>query len=265
MARSRYRPFMLTQTHIPGGEIAWRARNPEAGGVPIVMIHGAAGRKEIWLAVSRRLADRLADRPIVLLDLPGHGDSAGPGRASIADYADAVRSFCEAQSWPQVDLVGHSMGGAIAQVLAAEHPALVRRMVLIGTGPRLGVAPLLLQLLPDQPVEAFGLMRQFAFGAEAPPLIVEAAIEQMLAGDAQVAHDDFVACDNWRGDDGLAKITAPTLIVVGEEDHLATPRLNEKLLAIKDSRLEQLPRTGHMVPVEQDETLADLLAKHLGE
>lgn len=257
---------MQHKTILSDCTIAWRSRNTEAEGIPILLIHGAGGAKEIWLPLRRLLAQALPDRPIVILDLPGHGESTLEGRDRIEDYARDVRDFTEAQNWPQVDLVGHSMGGAAAQVLATEESSVVRRLVLIGTGPTLKVHPLLFELLPDRAPEAFELIRQFGFGPDASPRIIDAALQQLLNGDPHVALNDFRACDTWDAGERLAKITAPTLVVAGEYDNLAPVILNQKLSDdIPDAGFVVLSKTGHMIPLEQDRELCNLLVEHLGD
>jgi pimeloyl-ACP methyl ester carboxylesterase len=257
---------MTKHTTTPRGNIAWRTRNGEASGAPIVFIHGAGGRKESWIFLSHVLAGLLPTRPLVMIDLPGHGESPPPGREIIDDYAQDVLAFLQAEGWSSVDLVGHSMGGVISQCLAINSPTQFRRLALVATGARLKVVPVLFDLLPNQPELAFGAIRQFGFGQDAKPEIVEATIQLMLAGDPVVAYHDFKACACWDGVDRLAHITAPTLVVAGDEDKLTPARWNEALAAgITGAKYVLLPRTGHMIPLEREQELAQLLADHLGD
>lgn len=247
------------------GRLAARIRNENATGRPIVFIHGAGGRKEIWALVARRLAARLPARPLVTVDLPGHGDSPPPAAERIDDYAQAVSTFLERHGWPAIDLVGHSMGGAVAQRLAIAEPARVTRLALLATGARMPVAPVLFDLLPDNLPAVVEAYKSFGFGPDTPPLLLNQTMEPFAQMDGAVVRGDFVACREWQAGDRLGGITAATLILVGELDQL-TPlkRARELAAGIPGARLEILPHAGHMLPVEKAEDVSGLLAAHLG-
>ncbi len=76
----------------------------------MVLIHGAGGNLAFWPPQVRRLPGAL----VYALDLPGHGQSTGPGFDEIGQYAAAVLAFLDTESLPPVLLAGHSMGGAVA-------------------------------------------------------------------------------------------------------------------------------------------------------
>jgi abhydrolase domain-containing protein 6 len=112
-----------------------RVVHDEAGatGTPVVLLHGFTGSKENWLPLMRRLAPR---RHVLAPDLPGWGESS---RQVGADYgyaaqADRLAEWLELAVDQPVVLVGHSMGGGIAAVLAARHPQRVARLVLMDAG-----------------------------------------------------------------------------------------------------------------------------------
>ncbi len=256
---------MQQQTAIPGGMVAWRARNETGTGVPVLFLHGAAGGKDVYTLLTRALAPLLPDRPLVMIDLPGHGESTAPGRQVIADFGQDVLAFCRARGWTQIDLLGHSMGGATAQFVAAAAPELIRRLVLVATSARIKVVPVLFDLLPGQPEMAFSAVKQFAFGAAADPALAEASMKQMLACDPLVARHDFEACRDWDAGDRLARITAPTLVVAGDEDNLIPAKFCAKLAeAIPGARYHLFAQTGHMIPLERAAEFAALLAEFLG-
>jgi pimeloyl-ACP methyl ester carboxylesterase len=97
-------------------------------GEPVLLIHGFAGDCLSWLANQHELA-RIAS--VHAVELPGHGDERLTGEATVSAFADAVAaSLAEAGIGP-VHLIGHSLGGAVAVALAAEHPSLVRSIALI--------------------------------------------------------------------------------------------------------------------------------------
>ncbi len=95
------------------------AQNDETIRPALVLIHGAGGTHLHWPAELRML-DSTA---VYALDLPAHGKSAPPGRTSIEEYADDIAAFVEALGLEHVVLVGHSMGGAIAQTIGLRKPS----------------------------------------------------------------------------------------------------------------------------------------------
>jgi pimeloyl-ACP methyl ester carboxylesterase len=119
---------------VPGGRrlsaLAWQDRDPE-----LVLLHGGAQNAHTWDTVAMAL-----DRPLVAIDLPGHGHSDGPGDrpdgqldayGNAADVAAAVRRLAPAAQ----AVVGMSLGGLTAIALAAEAPELVRKIVLVDVLP----------------------------------------------------------------------------------------------------------------------------------
>ena len=119
---------------VPGGRrlsaLAWQDRDPE-----LVLLHGGAQNAHTWDTVAMAL-----DRPLVAIDLPGHGHSDGPGdrpdgqldaHGNAADVAAAVRQLAPAAQ----AVVGMSLGGLTAIALAAEAPELVRKIVLVDVLP----------------------------------------------------------------------------------------------------------------------------------
>jgi pimeloyl-ACP methyl ester carboxylesterase len=102
----------------------------DGAGDPIVLVHGAGTSSAIWHRAAPLLAERFR---VVAPDVPGYGGSpaAGKGFALEEVTDDLVAGLEEAGVPPSYDLVGHSMGGAIAILLAARHPERVRRLVLV--------------------------------------------------------------------------------------------------------------------------------------
>jgi pimeloyl-ACP methyl ester carboxylesterase len=98
-------------------------------GQPVVALHGWEGSIQSFWPVAEQLAPQ--GYQLHLLDLPGFGESALPPKPwSIADYMNFVVTYLDNHDLQQVAVLGHSFGGRIGLVLAAEHPARVRKMVL---------------------------------------------------------------------------------------------------------------------------------------
>lgn len=117
---------------IDGEQLAWRRLGP-ATGRPLVLLQRFRGTLDHW---DPALLDALAaERPVVLFDSLGVGRSTGTAPDGIAAMADVAAAVIARLADGPVDVLGWSMGGAVAQLLALDHPGRVRRLVLAGTGP----------------------------------------------------------------------------------------------------------------------------------
>jgi pimeloyl-ACP methyl ester carboxylesterase len=116
---------------LPHGQMHFRTDG--AGGLPLVMLHGAAANGASLLPVARAIA---ATRCVLLPDVPGCGDSdALPGDApEIADFAAALFAFLDALRIDRCDLHGAHLGARIATEAAIRRPARIRRIILDGVG-----------------------------------------------------------------------------------------------------------------------------------
>jgi pimeloyl-ACP methyl ester carboxylesterase len=101
---------------------------------PLIMLQHFRGNLDNW---DPALTDALAaEREVILVDYPGAGASSGEFGPTIADTARLMIAFVEALGLPEIDLLGFSIGGFIAQEIALIRPALVRRLILAATGPK---------------------------------------------------------------------------------------------------------------------------------
>src|SRR4051794_18036255 len=104
------------------------------GASPLVMLQHFRGNLDNW---DPALTDALAgEREVILVDYPGLGSSSGEFGPTIADTARRMIVFVEALGLSEVDLLGFSIGGFVAQEIALIRPALVRRLILAATGPK---------------------------------------------------------------------------------------------------------------------------------
>ena len=104
----------------------------------LVMIHGAGGSSNVWKAQTHLLKRQCNT---FALDLPGHGKTEGNGSSDINEYATWLNDVLAAVFPDTPFLMGHSMGGAIVQTAVLLRPELFKGIILVGTGPRLQVAP----------------------------------------------------------------------------------------------------------------------------
>jgi len=240
-----------------------RSGGPSATGrPPLVLIHGAGGTHLHWPPRLRRLQGTL----VRALDLPGHGDSPGPGQSTIAGYRRAIEAWMDALGLPPAVIVGHSMGGAVAMALALDAPARVAGLVLVGTGARLRVHPMLLEATRPGGVgtEVLTELMSAWYSPGVAPRMRELAARSLEAVDPAVLHGDFLACDAFDVMDRLDAIRQPALVVVGEDDQM-TPVKYARYLAdhLAGARLEIVPGAGHMVMLEQPAAVEKILAEWL--
>jgi pimeloyl-ACP methyl ester carboxylesterase len=128
--------------YVEGGGIrfAYRQLGPSTG-TPLVLLQHFSGNIDAWdPAVVNALA---VDRPVVAFDNAGVGRTTGQTPDNVAAMARDAVTFIGLLNFSKVDLLGYSLGGCVAQQMAAEHGTLVRKLVLVGTAPQGGEEHLL--------------------------------------------------------------------------------------------------------------------------
>ena len=214
----------------------------------LLMVHGAGGCGQSFLS---QLSGLGRDVNAAAIDLPGHGNTPGPGMASVDDYADWLAGFLAAGPIKPV-LMGHSMGGAIVQTLARRHPRLARGLILVGTGARLRVLPAILEGISKDYPATLRLIVKSAYAPQAAERALALGIEQMSQTQPQVLLGDFSACNLFDTMASLGEIKHPALVVCGQDDRLTPPKYSHYLAEkLPRAELEIIPGAGHMVFVEQ--------------
>src|ERR1700704_5526383 len=116
-----------------GIRYAYRRFGSESG-TPLVFLQHCRGGVDSWdLLVTDGLAQ---GRPVILFNNAGVASSSGETPDTVDAMADHLTTFVNALGLPQIDVLGFSIGGYVAQSFVLRHPHLVRRLVLVGTGPR---------------------------------------------------------------------------------------------------------------------------------
>lgn len=251
----------------------WRSRETPGRGDPVVFVHGLLASSATW---EDALATASAGRPAIAVDLPGFGcsDRPWPSDYTVEGQARSLVEFLDARGIRRAVLVGNSLGGAAAMLVAADHPARVEALVL--------VAPATAEARIVWPVR---LMRLPALGelalAGATRLLVAYSLRRWLFANADRVTAREID-DGWfpftvpgtrraalraiRSDRrrfvGLeSRIRVPTLIVWGKEDRLLSVHGGELLASrIAGSRLVVLPDAGHLPQREQPEAFSRAVA-----
>jgi len=224
----------------------------------LLFIHGAGGSHKVWEHQIKFFSDTVA------IDLPGHGD--GVGKRTINEYVEDVKKFCDEKGLKNIVTVGHSMGGAIAQKFALDHPEYLKAIVLVCTGAKLRVTPLIFEAIERNYAQAIQLITKLAFSSKATSETKEKAAEEMRNISPDVTYGDFEACDKFNIMDRLKEIKVPTLIICGLEDQLTPVKYSEYLKNnILNSKLEIIADAGHMVMLEKPREFNEVLEKFIKE
>lgn len=229
---------------------------------PLLLVHGAGGDFLHWPPQLRRLAGG----DVYAVDLPGHGQSAGPGRNTIAGYTAVLRAFIEALALPPLILAGHSMGGAIALDFALQDGSQLAGLALVGTGARLRVNGAILEGLTTDFTATTAQLVEWMYAPAFPAAWRARALAQLRTNDPQTLRNDFVACDAFDVRSQLSSLTLPTLIICGVADTMTPSKVSEALhQAIPGSQLHLVEAAGHMVMLEQPAVVTALFREFLAE
>ncbi|GAC1387088.1 MAG: alpha/beta hydrolase [Herpetosiphon sp.] len=230
-------------------------------GVPLVCIHGAGGNSRHW---GHQITGLNAHTRVIALDLPGHGRSGGSTHDSIGAGADGVLQCLDSLGLSQAILMGHSMGGAIAQWLAIHARQTVLGAVLVSTGARLRVAPEIRAGLETNPDAARHFIVEHSYGRAADARLLRLAAAELDHVDEQLLVSDYAACHAFDVMNIVAQIVCPVLIVTGADDRMTPVKYATWLHAhIAHSTLAVIPEAGHMVMLEQPEAFNTIVGSWL--
>lgn len=225
---------------------------------PLVLIHGAAGTHLSWPPQIRRMPDRT----VLAIDLPGHGRSAGGPASSIAAHVQVLCAWLDGLGIRSAVLTGHSMGAAIALVLALDYPRRVGGLALLGAGASLRVHPNLLEKSSNPAAfdEAVRLITRWSFSKTSPRRLTELVERRMAETAPEVLYGDLMACDSFDVRERLPEIACPVQVICGAEDRM-TPLRESRFLAekIPAGSLVIIPGCGHMAMLERPEVVAQAL------
>jgi 2-hydroxy-6-oxonona-2,4-dienedioate hydrolase len=236
---------------------------------PLVLVHGLMGGSRQWQAQ----IEAMTGVACIALDLPGFGENAQ--RESLCDicgFADWALDTLGAQGITQFHLLGHSMGGMVAQQMVALAPERVASLVLYGTGAQ-GVLPGRFETIETSKARAQADGAQatarriaatwFLEREKAPAYPLCAQIAQASSMEAILGGLD--AMNGWSGTAHLAQIAAPTLVVCGDHDRTYSWEQTQTLWrGIAGADLAVLPRCSHAAHLEKPALFNAILDDFLG-
>jgi len=224
----------------------------------LVFIHGAGGTHKVWRYQISAFPGSIA------LDLPGH--PKGRGCNTISEYAQFVTQTIEERRLTSVALAGHSMGGAITIEIALTLPRFLAGIVLIGSGTRLRVTPVIKDEVERDYPHAAEVIAHWAYSPKTDMKLRKASIQELLEVPAEVTHGDFQACDRFDRMNEIGRIDLPTLIVCGEDDRLTPIKYSQYMKErIRNARIVIISDAGHSGMLEKPEELNHALRSFLAE
>jgi len=264
------------------GDIRVEVAEAGRGGRPLLLVHGFTGAKEDF----RDAIDPLAVEGywVVAPDQRGHGASSHPeGESSyhLDRFVDDLIALMGSLGWDRADVLGHSMGGMVAQLLILRRPDLVSRLVLMDTCPGVidGMDPEIMRLGVDL-CRAEGLGSVLAVQKMGEAALETPAHRRMVAevpGWEAWEDHKLLACapDMWSSVvlqfmaiddrlDALRAVAVPTLVMVGDQDGPFLGASDDMVAAIGDARLAVIPDAGHSPQFENPSPWYRALSTFLG-
>ncbi len=250
--------------------LAWRQIG-EPTHPAIVFLHGLGGSRSAWDTVMTALSDRWF---CLAWDLPGYGSSAPIDGLGFPAIADAVVRLLDLHSIDRAVVVGLSFGGQQAQHVALRHADRVGALVLADTSAVFGA--------DGTDVESWKRLRLDPLDEGITPALMATGVIDAITADGFGGDERDRAIDAFARipssglraaveclpshdtRDDLGRVTAPTLVIVGEFDE-ETPRAYSDVLAssIPGARLEVIPNVGHLTPSEAPAEFAALVRSFL--
>jgi pimeloyl-ACP methyl ester carboxylesterase len=258
---------------LPGGDLQVVEHGPRDGS-PIVLIHCFTCAINYWNGMMPRL-DR--SHRVVAIDLLGHGGSEKPASGyTVPNQADLVAQALAKLGVRDAEVVGHSLGGAVAVALAQQSPQLVNRVVIIDTPPTheagdlgfiasLGFAPVLgeffARVRPDFAVKK-GLEVAFAPGFDVPNEFVDDVNRMTFSSydDSPTGFDDYTGEEPL--DERMKETGKPLLVMMGAEEQIIDDppkRLAEYRSTVPGAQTKLIAGAGHSPNVEKPAQTAALV------
>jgi pimeloyl-ACP methyl ester carboxylesterase len=249
-----------TQTLDVGGlSFAYRELGPR-GDTPLVFLHHFTAVLDDW---DPRVIDGIAaHRHVITFDNRGIGATGGKVPHTIAAMAADAAAFIRTLGHDQVDLIGFSLGGGVAQEVTLNNPDLVRRLILTGTGHRgcggLTKMPLIVgsaytrAFLTRRDPRQFLFFNQNAVGRKAGSEYIARLHERTADRDKSISHQARIAQLAAIREAGLgqphdlSKITQPTFVANGDNDVMVASSQSRVLAErIPNAKLAIYPDSGH--------------------
>jgi pimeloyl-ACP methyl ester carboxylesterase len=227
----------------------------------VLFLHGAGGSHHTF---RDQWAGLKGTARLVIPDLPGHGRSGGSPLDTVSACAAWVAEFARELGLPRVVLAGHSMGGAVALQAALGGMKGIDALVLLGTGGRLRISPVILEGIAGRFREFAPELVEWMMSPSSSALLREDVTSDGLSTRPSTFLADFRACNGFDVMTRLGEIRVPTLVVNGDEDRLTPLKYGEYLATnIPGAVLKIIHGAGHLVMLEKASEVNAVIASFL--
>jgi len=244
----------------------------EGSGPPLFLIHGIGAARDAWRFMVPELRERFT---VVSYDLRGHGTSPLPkGEFGLDELVADLERLRERTGIERAHFAGHSLGGMIGPAYARRYPERVAGLAMLSTAAFRA---------DDDSAKVWGVLKAMEekgipqilptltarwftdpFIATNPD-IVERRLKQVLSTDPAIFMNVFRIYAGIEMGPWLHEVTAPTLVLTGENDGGSNPRLNKLIdAAMPNSELVVLPNYRHSILVEAPDAVNAALIRFLG-
>jgi esterase len=245
-------------------------------GSPVLVLHGLFGSGRNWAAVCQKLA---GSHHVLALDLRNHGVSPWAAEMSYADMAEDVAALIRARDLGRVALLGHSMGGKVAMVLALTRPELVARIVVVDVAPTTYEPVLLSYVRAMLAIDLASVCRRSDAEAGLESTVPDPAERGFLLqnlvldGDRArwrinlpVLDQALPAIASFPELPASARYDGPALFVAGERSNYVRPEHEPSIRHLfPRAEITRIAGAGHWVHAEQPKPFLEAVAPFLAE
>ncbi|MFC5996559.1 alpha/beta fold hydrolase [Pseudonocardia hispaniensis] len=267
-------PDRIVHLDVDGVRLRVFVRAGAPGRVPLLLCNGIGASAELLSP----LCEALGDHPTIIFDAPGTGLSSTPVLPpTLRGLARMVVRMLDALGVEEVDVLGLSWGGLLAQMLAWRHPQRVRRLVLVATGAGAAMVPagprvLAAMLTPARyrSIEEFTRIAPVLYGPELTDdpgfLSKHLPVRLRYAPSMQGYLWQILALRGFASAAWLHRIRQPTLVLHGTDDPIA-PAVNAKILTalLPDATLRLFDGGGHLFLLTRAPQVAPVVLGFVGE
>lgn len=243
-------------------------------GRPLVILHGLFGSKRNWAGIAHRLA---AVRRVVVPDLRNHGESPWDPRHDYPAMADDVADLIARRIGPPADVIGHSMGGKAAMMLALTRPALVERLVVVDIAPVVSTGTPIeyVQAMRALPVERF--TRRSELADALAPAISDRGVRNFLSLNAAATEVGLVWRVNLAAlehdfdkilgfpliESGRSYLGPALFLTGGRSPYVRTEHRPEIERLFPAAEFETIPAAGHWVHADAPDAFVAAVSRFL--
>ncbi|NRG17454.1 alpha/beta fold hydrolase [Rhizobiales bacterium] len=234
----------------------------------LILLHGIGAGAEMFSPQLDGLSDRFT---VIAWNMPGYGGTPLDGEMTFEGLSDALLALIDHLGIEKANLLGHSIGGMIAQEFYARHPERVRSLILSGTTSAFGSRDGEFQkkFVSDRlaPLDAGKTIPELAasfvphlVGSASLPSAIDIARVAMSRLSPETYREVIRCLATFDRREELSRISVPTLLIAGEEDTNA-PLKSMKRIAeqIEGARFEALAGIGHLAPLEAPDAYNGLI------